>query len=227
MQTIAHITDNDLKNDVLSELRYEPSVNIADVGVLVKDGIVTLNGYASSYSEKWNAIRAVKRVAGVKAIADDIMIQLGHSLIRNDSDIAAAALNQLAWSTNIPAGALQITVTGGWITLAGEVEWWYLKNSAEAAVRHLRGVQGVTNLIDIKPHVMATGIEEEIAQAFKRSALLDAKEIEVDVSRNHVTLRGQVRNHMERDEAGRAAWAASGVVTVDNQLKVEWSLFGE
>jgi osmotically-inducible protein OsmY len=216
-------SDTELKNDVLAELEYEPGVKVTDIGVLVKDGAVTLNGYATSYGEKWDAVRAVKRVAGVNAIADDIEVKLATSLQRNDGDIAGAAARQIEWSTTIPAGTVRVTVREGWITLEGEVEWWYQKSSAEDAVRYLAGVKGVTNLVTIKPKVAAAGVETAITSAFERSALLDAKKIRVETSGNTVTLRGKVRNHAEREEAERAAWNAPGVYSVDNQLKVAWS----
>jgi len=151
-ETITEKSDTEIKTDVLAELRYEPSVSIADIGVLVKDGAVTLNGYATSYSEKWNAVRATKRVAGVRAIADDIVIQLPHSQLRTDGDIAGAAANQLGWFTSIPKGAARVMVSDGWVTLEGEVEWWYQKNGAQEALQSMAGVKGVTNLITIKPN---------------------------------------------------------------------------
>jgi len=220
-------SDTELKNDVLAELKYEPSVKVTDIGVLVKDGAVTLNGYATSYGEKWDAVRAAKRVAGVNAIADDIEVKLPYSLQRTDGDIAAAAARQIDWSTTIPTGTVKVTVREGWITLEGEVEWWYQKTSAESAVQYLAGVKGVTNLITIKPKLAPAGVENAIKSAFERSALLDAKKIQVETSGNKVVLRGKVRNHAERDEAERAAWAAPGVFSVDNQLKVAWSWGGE
>jgi len=216
-------SDPELKNDVLAELKYEPSVRVEDIGVLVKDGTVTLNGYASSYGEKWDAVRAAKRVAGVNAIADDIEVKLLDSRRRTDGDIAAAAANQINWSTTIPTGTVEVTVREGWITLEGEVEWWYQKDAAEDAVRYLAGVKGLTNLITIKPKVAPAGIATAIKSAFERSAVLDANRIQVETSGNKVTLRGKVRNHAERDEAERAAWGAPGVWSVDNKLKVDWS----
>ena len=216
-------SDSELKNDVLAELEYEPGVKVTDIGVLVKDGAVTLNGYATNYGEKWDAVRAVKRVAGVNAIADDIEVKLPNSLQRKDGDIAGAAARQIDWTTTVPSGAVKVTVREGWITLEGEVEWWYQKSSAESAVRYLAGVKGVTNLIIIKPKVAVAGVENAITSAFERSALLDAKKIQVETSGNTVVLRGKVRNHAERDEAERAAWNAPGVYSVDNRLKVAWS----
>ena len=216
-------SDTELKSDVLAELKYEPSVKVTDIGVLVKDGVVTLNGYASSYGEKWDAVRAAKRVAGVKAIADDIEVKLPDSQRRTDGDIAAAAANQIDWSTTIPTGAVEVTVREGWITLEGEVEWWYQKNAAENVVQYLAGVKGVTNLITIKPKLAPAEVETAIKSAFERNALLDATKIQVETSGNKVVLRGKVRNYAERDEAERAAWAAPGVFSVDNQLQVAWS----
>ena len=222
MKTITEKTDTEIKTDVLAELRYEPSVSIADIGVLVKDGAVTLNGFATSYGEKWNAVRATKRVAGVRAIADDIVIQLPHSQLRTDGDIADAAANQLGWFTSIPKGAARVMVSDGWVTLEGEVEWWYQKNGAQEAVQSMAGVKGVTNLITIKPKLAATDVKSAIETAFERSAMLDAEKIQVEAAGNKVTLRGKVRNYTEREEAQRVAWAAPGVWSVDNQIDVIW-----
>ncbi len=215
--------DAERKDDVLAELKYEPCVKVTDVGVLVKDGTVTLNGYVTSYGERWDAVRAAKRVAGVNAIADDIVVKLPTSLRRTDGDIAAAAANQINWSTSIPTGSVQVTVREGWITLEGEVEWWHQKNAAENAVQYQAGVQAVNNQIKIKPKLTALEVETAIKSAFERNALLDAELIQVETSANKVILRGKVRNHAEREEAERVAWAAPGVFSVDNQLKVKWS----
>jgi osmotically-inducible protein OsmY len=213
-------SDAVLKNDVLAELKYQPSVNVADIGVLVKDGTVTLNGYASTYWEKWDAVRAAKRVAGVKALADDIEVKLPDSNQRSDGDIASAAADQIAWSTAIPAEAVKVTVSKGWITLEGKVEWWYQKNAAENAVRYLTGVTGVINLISVEPKVVPSDVETAIKSAFERSALLDAKKIRVETSGSKVVLRGTVRSFAERDEAEQAAWTAPGVNKVEDELTV-------
>jgi osmotically-inducible protein OsmY len=217
-------SDSELKTDVLAELKYEPGVEVTDIGVLVKDGAVTLNGYVTSYGEKWDAVRATKRVAGVNAIADDIEVKLRDSVRHTDGEIAAAAANQINWSsTTIPSEGIEVTVREGRITLEGEVEWWYQKISAESAVQYLAGVKGVTNLITIKPKLSPANIETDIQSAFKRNALFDAKKIQVEASGNKVILSGKVRNYGEREEAERVAWAAPGVYSVDNQIKVEWS----
>ena len=184
MQTITKKTDATLKIDVLAELNYEPSVKVTDIGVLVKDGTVTLNGYATSYGEKWEAVRAVKRVAGVLAIADDIEVKLPSSLQHNDGDIATAAAHQIDIGTLIPTGIVQVTVRDGWITLEGNVEWWYQKNAAGQVVQHLAGVKGVSNFIEIAPKLNAAELETNIQSAFKRSAVLDAKHIRVETAGN-------------------------------------------
>ncbi len=227
MQTITKKTDATLKVDVLAELNYEPSVKVTDIGVLVKDGTVTLNGYATSYGEKWEAVRAVKRVAGVLAIADDIEVKLASSLQHNDGDIATAVIHQIDIGTSIPEGIVQATVRDGWITLEGNVEWWYQKNAAGQVVQHLAGVKGVSNFIEIAPKLKAAELETNIQSAFKRSAVLDAKHIRVETAGNKVILRGDVRNYQEREEAERVAWAAPGVLTVANHLEVKWPFFGE
>jgi osmotically-inducible protein OsmY len=228
-------TDMELKDDVIAELKYEPIVKVTDIGVLVKNGTVTLNGYVSSYVEKLEAVQAVKRIAGVKAIADDIEIQLPASYHRTDSDIAAAATNQINWATLIPPGTVQVTVRAGEITLEGEVEGWFQKNVAANVVRHLLGVKGVSNRLSlaqpirktIEPDAQPEEVERAIKLAFKRSAVVDANKIRVETAGGNVELIGNVRNLAEREEAERAAWAAPGVYSVDNQLTVKWFEFSQ
>ena len=221
------MSDADIKNSVLSELKYEPSVKTSDIGVLVKDGTVTLNGYATSYWEKLNAVRAAKRVVGVNGIADDIQIKLPGSAARNDGDIASAATQQIRWSASVPHDSVTLTVRDGWISLEGNVEWWFEKNAAENAVHYLTGVKGVSNGISIKPKLSGASIEADIQSAFRRNAMLDADEVIVTTSGSDVTLRGKVRNHAEKYEAERAAWAAPGVKSVDNELSVNWAWLGD
>jgi osmotically-inducible protein OsmY len=208
--------------DVLAELEFEPSVDVTDLGVLVKDGVVTLNGRASNYAEKLNAVRATKRVAGVLAIADDIEVNLPEFGKQTDGEIATFAANRINWSTEIPAGAVKVVVRDGRITLEGTVEWGYQKHAAEMAVQDLAGVKDISNEITINPSLTASGIGTDIEAAIKRNAMLDDSEIQVETSGSTVVLKGKVRNHAELEEAVRVAWAAPGVHTVDNRLKVDW-----
>jgi osmotically-inducible protein OsmY len=223
MRAAIEKSDKEIKTQVLAELNYEPSVKSTDIGVLVKNATVTLTGYASSYGEKSDVVRAAKRVAGVNGIADDIEVKLPDAHLRNDSDIAAAASNAIAWTTSIPQGNVTVTVRQGRIVLEGEVEWWFQKDNVEKLVQNLMGVKMVSNMITIKPVMVSAAVETAIRSAFERNALLDAKEVHVETSGNKVILRGKVKNWTEREEAERAAWSSAGVYSVDNHLDVSWS----
>jgi VCBS repeat-containing protein len=222
MAAIVDKSDTEIKTDVLAELQFEPSVKVTDIGVLVQEGVVTLNGFATSYGEKWNAVRAAKRVAGVRAVADDIIIKMMDSQFRSDGDIALAVANRMDWSTVVPKGAIEVSVRDGQVTLEGQLEWWYQKDSAEKALQHLAGVKGLTNLITLKPAQVASDTTTTIYTAFERNFLLDARKIQVEATGNKVVLRGTVRNNDEREEAERVAWSAPGVCSVDNQIQVKW-----
>ena len=162
-------TDSELQRDVLDELKWEPSINAAHIGVSVNDGIVTLSGHVTSYWEKYAAERAAKRVYGVKAVANELEVKLPGSSQRTDEDIAAAAVNALKSNFSVPADKIKVTVSKGWVKLEGEVEWQYQREAAERAVRYLTGVTGVSNLITVKPRVAPTELKAKIEDAFKRS----------------------------------------------------------
>jgi osmotically-inducible protein OsmY len=221
MGTAMEKTDTEIKTQVLSELAYEPSIKASNIGVLVKNGTVTLNGSAVSYGEKSDVVRAAKRVAGVNGIADEIEVKLPDSHMRNDGDIAAAASNAITWATNIPQGNVTVTVRQGRIILEGEVEWWFQKDNVERLVQNLMGVKVVSNMITIKPAMASEVVATAISSAFERNALLDAKQVHVEIVGDKVILRGTVKNWPEREEAERAAWSSAGVFSVDNHLKVD------
>lgn len=213
-------TDSQLQHDVLAQLEWEPSVEASHIGVAAKDGVVTLTGSVATYAEKMRAEEVTKRLYGVLAVANDIEVKIPGSHVRNDSEIATAAVNALRWHTAVPDEKLKVTVRNGWVTLEGTVEWGFQREAAEDAVRPLTGVQGVVNRIVVKAPVKPTDVKQKIEAAFKRSAELDARRVGVEATDGKVTLSGHVRSWTEREEAQQAAWAAPGVTEVNNQLSV-------
>jgi osmotically-inducible protein OsmY len=211
-------TDGELREDVLKELDWEPSIDERRIGAATGDGIVTLSGAVSSFAEKWNAERAVERVDGVRGIANEIEVQLAGE--RTDTDIARAAADALAWNSMVPVDKIMLRVESGWVTLRGEVEHDYQRRAAERAVRYLEGVRGVTNLITVTPKVEPSDIKREIERTFQRQAALDAESISIEVNGAEIELHGQVRSWAERYEAERAAWSAPGVATVRDHITV-------
>jgi len=214
------MTDKDIQQAVLSELEWEPQVKSTEIGVAVKDGIVTLSGFVDNYAKKYNAERAAKRIAGVKAVVNDLQVKLPFTSERTDEDIAKSAVQALQWRITLPDEKIKVIVRDGWITLEGNVEWNFQKEAAESAVRYLTGVKGVTNLITVRPKVSPTEVRGKIEESLKRYAELDAQRISVEVQGTKVILRGTVHSWAEKDEAERAAWRAPGVAEVENLITV-------
>jgi len=215
------MNDADVRRNVETELKWEPSVSNANViGVGVKDGVTTLSGYVPSYAEKFAAERAAERVSGVAAVVNRIDVHLPTSLARTDEEIAAAAVNALRWNLSVPTGRVKVEVNDGWVTLDGDVDWQFQRDAAEDAVRYLAGVKGVTNIVGIKSPVSQVVVSADIEAALKRSAAVDAQRIGVLVDGHTVTLTGTVRSYAERREAERAAWASPGVYSVDDRIAI-------
>jgi osmotically-inducible protein OsmY len=212
-------TDEEIQRDVLAELKWDAQVQPNEIGVSVKDGVVILTGWVDSFLKKWAAEEAAHRVPGVKAVANDIEVRLPSE--RTDADIAAAAIRALEWDAGIPSDKIELTVSKGWVTFKGEVEWQYQKEDAERVVRRLSGVKGVTNLIVVKPRTTASELKKKIEEALVRNAQIDASRITVEVQGTKAILKGTVRSWAEKEEAERVAWLAPGITSVENRITLE------
>jgi len=213
-------TDSELQRDVQDELAWEPSVDAAEIGVSVENGVVILNGTVKSLTQKWTAERIAQRVEGVRAVTDELVVKLAGDRQHTDADIAQAAVNVLNWNTSVPSNRVKVLVENSWITLQGSVEYHFQKMAAEHVVRNLKGVKGVSNLITVNPPVSAGDVKNKIEKALERAAQVDARKISVEATDGKVILRGNVRTWAEREEAERAAWAAPGVSVVQNDIRI-------
>jgi osmotically-inducible protein OsmY len=214
-------SDFDIKRDVEDELRSDPDIDPTDIAVAVKDGVVALTGFVRSFRQKRKAEEDVKRVAGVIGVANNIEVRLPLIHRRPDPDIARDAIEEIKKDLPFSWEKIRVTVSDGWMTLDGEVEWHFQRESAEEAVWRVRGVKGVVNNIQVRPYVPPVEIKRKIEEALRRAAELDASRITVEANGSEVILRGTVRSWAEREEAEQAAWRAPGVTKVDNRIRIE------
>jgi len=214
------MNDYSLRQNVLDELEFDPAVDAARIGVAVENGVVTLSGHVASYAEKIAAERIAQRVRGVRGVAQEIEVRYPNEKKDADDEIAQRAAKILEWDSSVPLDKIKVKVERGWVTLSGEVEWQFQRQAAEAAVRKLSGVSGVMNTILVRPRVDAVNVRRRIEDALKRNAELEADAIRVTVSGGKVTLEGKVRALRERNVAEQAAWAAPGVLIVEDRLAV-------
>lgn len=215
------MSDITLRQDIIDELDFEPSIDSADIGVAVESGVATLTGHVPTYAQKVTVEDVVRRVKGVKGIAEEIEVRPFGTNRTADDEIAKRAVNTINWNTSVPNNAVQIKVQDGWVTLTGKVEWQYQKTAAADAVRDLAGVVGVSNQIEIKAHASAYDVKKRIEDALKRNAEIEAQAIKVNVlDGGKVTLEGRVHAWSEQSAAERAAWSAPGVNKVEDRLTI-------
>ena len=220
-------TDLELQHDVMEELKWEPFLKSSEIGVAVNEGVVTLSGCVDNYGKKKSAENAALRVAGVKAVAEDIVVKLGTSDQKSDTEVAQAVLNALKWHSAVQEDKIKVKVDNGWVTFDGEVDWTFQKDAVRLMVENLVGVKGISNLITLSPKVSVRDVKKEINAAFHRSATIDSNNIIIENIGNKVTLRGTVRSYAEKQDAERAVWSAPGVTTIDNRLEVNVPSFVE
>ena len=212
--------DHEIELDVKDELQWDPNLDATDIAVSVKKGVVTLAGFVKNYADKYEAESAAKRVAGVLGVANDIEVRMPSVDERPDPEIARDAVAAIKSQLPISSENIKVIVKDGWVTLEGQVEWQYQRSTAENSVRRIKGIKGVSNLIQLKPHAQPAEIKRKIQEAFRRNAEVDANRITVEANGGEVILKGTVRSWIEREEAERTAWAAPGVIKVEDRIIV-------
>ncbi|MBS1521574.1 MAG: BON domain-containing protein [Bacteroidetes bacterium] len=215
-------TDSEIQEDVMAELKWEPMLNATEIGIAVKDGVVTLTGTVSNYSKKFAAENATWRVKGVKAVAEELEVKLADGDLLTDSEIASSVINTLRWNTVIPDEQVKIKVSNGWVYLSGEVDWNFQKDAVMNAIRGLKGVRGVANEITVKPRVQPADIKENIKKALERKADLEADNIRVETIGDHVVLKGSAKSWNERKTIAHAAWSTPGVALVEDKIVISY-----
>ncbi len=218
-------TDAQIQKDVIEELNWEPLLNGTEIGVAVKNGVVSLFGNVDTFNKKASVENAVKRVDGVKALAENVVVKLTDAGKRTDSEISEAIINALKWNTSVPDDKIMIKVENGWVTLEGTVEWAFQSNAVRSAVENLAGVEGITNNIIIIPKIKTADVKRRIMAAFHRNASIDANNINIDVQGNKVILSGKVSSLSEKENAENAAWLAPGINTVENNIAIDSKTF--
>ena len=213
-------TDMELQKDVAEELKWEPRLKEDEIGVAVKDGVVTLTGFVPDYAQRRTAARAAERVVGVRAVAQELVVKVPEMFRYSDTELAHRVVNALKWDVEVPNETIKAKVEDGWVLLEGTVDWQYQRNAAERAVRYLGGIKGVTNMVTIAPAASPYDVAQRIKSALHRSADVEAKRIDVTAKDGKVVLTGSVRSWPERADIERAAWSAAGVMTVDDRLAV-------
>lgn len=218
-------TDSEIQKDVMDELKWEPFLQSSEIGVAAKNGVVTLSGTVDTYLKKSQAEKAAKRVAGVKAVAEDIEVKYMGDFIKNDTEIAQAVLNALKWHSAVNEEKIKVKVEDGVVTLDGEVDWEFQRNSAVLQIENLIGVKRIVNNITIKTSLPVKEIKQKISSAFHRSATIDADKIRIETTGSKVTLKGKVRSWAEKKDAANAVWAAPGVTQIENLLEIDSEVF--
>lgn len=220
--TLLTRSDTQIEKDVLDELDWDTRIGPSEIGVTVKDGIVTLSGHVDSYARRWAAQEAALRVLGVKAVANELEVSLFSAAERTDTELAHAAIDALTWDAEIPTHNIQVSVSKGWVTLTGQVDVYFQRSAAERALRHLAGVRGVSNELVVRQTGPAPGdVKQRIERALVRNAETDAARITVEVRGHEALLKGTVRSHAEKRAAEASARSAPGIYEVDNRLLIE------